>query len=729
MSNRTPTEEQSHILSLAKDTSSNLMLNALAGCIASGTLISIRRGNDLTVRKRPIEALLHIRKLEIPTLVLCDVNGFAEYQPMIGCFHSGIKETVRMETTLGEVIATPDHKIKTERGWVEAGAVTTKDHVFTRTSGAIGRKLGLITIYSVQHHPFAYQHVIGEYGNYKRIHRARLVVEARMNNLSLEEMILIVRHSPYRASSLQYLDPRMEVHHINEDPTDDRFENLEVTSSTEHRLKHKMHLNHTRLGLSQVISVTSAGNRRTYDISMPAPHHNFLANGHVVHNCGKTSTLEMIEQAVDVRPILYLVFNKRNAEEAEERMLSTTTVRTFNSLGHRIWAKACAKNQLRVDPKKSAELLREIIKEVKDRPTQGLIWSVFWEVIHAVGMAKAVGYVPEEKYQNAQRLIDRAGFHSSLEEDPDDFTSDLIDALLIRSIKASYDGWIDYNDQLYMPALFGGTYPRFPLVMVDECQDLSPINHAMLSKLLAKGRLCAVGDRWQNIYGFRGAKAHSIEDLVATYSCQQADLSVSFRCPSEIVKAARWRVPNFKWIKEGGHAEALRSLVVASMPDNATVICRNNAPALRCAFGLLSSGRSVSIAGSDIGPKLIAMMKKLGDGNLSKSTVLGLIDDWEAEKLAKESITASDMAACMRIFANHGNTLDTAISYAEHLFAQKGSIRLLTGHKAKGLEFDTVYFLDPHLCGDGEQDLNLRYVIQTRSKDRLFEIDSRDIRW
>ena len=53
---------------------------------------------------------------------------------------------------------------------------------------------------------------------------------------------------------------------------------------------------------------------------------------------GKSSTLELIERAVSTKPILYLVFNKKNKEEAEGRMLSTTTVRNFNGLGHRIWA-------------------------------------------------------------------------------------------------------------------------------------------------------------------------------------------------------------------------------------------------------------------------------------------------------------------------------------------------------------------------------------------------------
>jgi ATP-dependent exoDNAse (exonuclease V) beta subunit len=122
-------------------------------------------------------------------------------------------------------------------------------------------------------------------------------------------------------------------------------------------------------------------------------------------------------------------------------------------------------------------------------------------------------------------------------------------------------------------------------------------------------------------------------------------------------------------------------------------------------------------------------MRKLGAEEDPKVQVLGAIDEWEGERLAKGSASAADLAACMRVFAEHGTNLGQAIRYAEHLFAQQGSLRLMTGHKSKGLEWDTVYILDEFLCRDDEQDLNLRYVMATRSKDRLYYINSRDIKW
>lgn len=455
---------------------------------------------------------------------------------------------------------------------------------------------------------------------------------------------------------------------------------------------------------------------------------NLMLNAYA--GCGKTSTLEMIEHAVSTKPILYLVFNTRNAKEAEKRMLSTTTVRTFNSLGHRVWAKTQGKN-LTLQPKKVPDILREIIKSVKRKDAQGPMWDSFWEVVNGVAMAKALGYVPDGKYPQAKRLCTQSELHRHLDETPDDLTSDLIDTVLAESIRQAYDGVIDYNDQLFMPSLFNCSLPRFPLVKVDEFQDLSPVNHALLGKL-ARDRLIGVGDPWQNIYGFRGAKQGGMAEAQAKWAMKACDLSISFRCPQAIVEAARWRVPHFKWIKDGGHYEQLVSLTGNDIPDDSAIICRNNAPLFRAAMCLLGIGRSVSVVGSDIGPKLIAIMRKLGDESLSRASTVAAIDAWLEAKLEAGSTTAGDLAECMKVFASHGTTLGSAISYAEHLFAQKGSIKLMTGHKAKGLEFETVYFLDPWLVRKdptNEQDLNLDYVIQTRSMSHCYEIDSRRIEW
>jgi DNA helicase-2/ATP-dependent DNA helicase PcrA len=444
---------------------------------------------------------------------------------------------------------------------------------------------------------------------------------------------------------------------------------------------------------------------------------------------GKSATLKLIDKVHRTKPALYLVFNKRNAEEAIKsgEFSSTTTIKTFNGCGHGIWAKVCT-GPLNLQKDKMRQLWKAEVDAMTyaDRSEAWLHYSV---VMDGLEKAKALGYVPPDCPYPHQSTITPADLQRGMDERPDPFAMDLINSLLSRSIHLAFDGLIDFNDQIYMPALFGGPFPKFPRVMVDEYQDQSPVNHALLARLVT-GRIIGVGDPNQNIYGFRGALAGGMSAAVRHYQMDELPLSVSFRCPSEIVKAAQWHVPQFRWIKEGGSVKVNKVYAGSEFPDDSTIICRNNAPLLSLAFKLISNGRSVSVLGSELGPRLVGIMKKLGDPTMTRAATCAAIEAWREQKLAASSKSADDLADCMRVFVEHGTTLSQMISYAEHLFKQQGTIRLLTGHKSKGLEFDNVYFLDPHLLNlSHNQDRNLRYVIQTRSQNLLTELDSSVISW
>jgi ATP-dependent exoDNAse (exonuclease V) beta subunit len=86
------------------------------------------------------------------------------------------------------------------------------------------------------------------------------------------------------------------------------------------------------------------------------------------------------------------------------------------------------------------------------------------------------------------------------------------------------------------------------------------------------------------------------------------------------------------------------------------------------------------------------------------------------------------------VFLSVGGSLAGAIAYAESIFKSAGPIQLLSGHKSKGLEYDHVFHLDPHRVpspyartdDEVEQELNIRYVIETRSKESLTLISMED---
>jgi len=187
-----------------------------------------------------------------------------------------------------------------------------------------------------------------------------------------------------------------------------------------------------------------------------------------------------------------------------------------------------------------------------------------------------------------------------------------------------------------------------------------------------------------------------------------------------------------KWAVEG-KINAPAEWSSSDINDGSAVICRNNAPLFALAFRLIRAGRGVTVVGSDIGPALVKALKKLGPEDMTYEQASKFVDAWEAERLrkAKGKAATKDKAECLRVFLSVGGNLAGAIAYAESIFRSTGPIQLLSGHKSKGLEWDNVFHLDPSRIpspfAEGadaqEQELNIRYVIETRAKLTLTLIE------
>jgi len=364
----------------------------------------------------------------------------------------------------------------------------------------------------------------------------------------------------------------------------------------------------------------------------------------------------------------------------------------MNSIGHRVWGSAVGK-RLVLDTRKNFNLVKEGIEKLS-RLEKQYAFEDFGEIMKTISRAKLNGYIPTGA-ATGRSLLTADEFFGGLDEEPEGWFMELVNNALLASIKQAYAGLIDFDDQIYMPTLFGGSFPQHPRVLADEAQDFSRLNHVMLEKLVPKESwLCAVGDPWQSIYAFRGADSNSMTWLRDRFSMHEMTLSVSFRCAQSIVRNAHSRVPHMRWPSWAAEGEVttLTEWDATSIPDNAAVICRNNAPLLSCALILLRAARGVHLVGTDLGPQLVKALKKLGTPEMEQADVFAAIDSWEQEKLrkARNAGVVADKAECLRVFAGFGPTLGAAIAYCEHLFASKGPIQLLSGHKSKGLEWSVV---------------------------------------
>jgi len=142
----------------------------------------------------------------------------------------------------------------------------------------------------------------GRVYTYRLVRNARLVLEAELNGLPLEQLVRCLQSSSL-ASTLEFLPPNVEVHHKNGDPTDDRPTNLEALSKAEHARRHggenRQHFGNQQTEVDSITSITPLGVRPVYDLVMADPDRNYVAGGFVVHNCGKTATLSAVLEVLE----------------------------------------------------------------------------------------------------------------------------------------------------------------------------------------------------------------------------------------------------------------------------------------------------------------------------------------------------------------------------------------------------------------------------------------------
>src|SRR5690606_286723 len=389
----------------------------------------------------------------------------------------------------------------------------------------------------------------------------------------------------------------------------------------------------------------------------------------------KTSTLVLIAEALPRTEILCLAFNKKIQLEMQRRLPPNCKAKTLNGLGHGAWQRFIGR-RLILNDSKVYDIVSGLINKLGDADKK-FAFEKMSEIMQAVSAGKTAGYIPDRTVKRIESrmpyslkpLMSDADFEAWLDEEPDELVLHLIEEASDLSIDKALDGEIDFNDQILMSTCFPAVFERFPLVLVDEAQDLSALNHAMLAKIvpipkegrMASSRIIAVGDKCQSIYGFRGAHEDSMALLQQRYNMTELHLTVSFRCPQAVVKAARWRAPAMQWPEWAieGTVRHLREWTASDIPDNAAIICRNNAPLFRTAIKLLRLGRYPELMGNDIGKGLVKIMKKFGPTSMSQEEVFAAIEAWKEEKLAKSRAKGSiyDRAACMRVFAEQGDDL------------------------------------------------------------------------
>lgn len=472
-----------------------------------------------------------------------------------------------------------------------------------------------------------------------------------------------------------------------------------------------------------------------------------------VAGSGKTSTLVLA--CNEIKPlaghILALAFNKKNAMDLEKKLPPAVDCMTLNSLGHRAWQQRIGK-RLFLNDKKIGEICSKICEEFNCKDNWAAIKNL---VVHA----KNVGLVPSSVKDAYPIVPDNEEEWEYLiqQHSLDDFP-DLIAAArkaLTESIKQALEGTIDFSDQLYMTCIFRAKMPQYRTVMVDEAQDLSEIQHELISRcVLPGGRLIAVGDPKQAIYGFRGAHSSSMSILSQRFAMKQMPLSYCFRCPQVVIKMAQSIIPQIQWPEgtiTGTFMDYDRKWSLSELKPGSTILCRNIAPLVRMGMECLRASKPCWVAVRDVGAPLLRAAKELkSQGDWSTPQLFQSINDWKDQKrliangnlelIARAEDTADALAFVVEVAA--AQMPGEIEAHLKALFTKEpesGALMLTTIHRSKGMEWPVVYLLDPwripakfaQRAAENdpqgcawmlEQERHLRYIAYTRAQRELYFI-------
>jgi ATP-dependent DNA helicase PIF1 len=291
--------------------SSFSFVSGQAGCISGEAQIAFNRqgaGRTMTLRDfvikfnggRPPGMSGRPWDQAFPTFIQHEANnGTIRLTRVIRAWSSGIKRTFTVTTHSGQTIrATAEHPFLTTDGWKqlhELSGIDISVHVRgqQRVNGRAPKKC-YPTISGLWHHPFASRRAptTSNSQGQARIPLHRLVMEAYQNDLSLD--VFLERVFAGEVTGLNFIDPSLyAVHHKDRVPTNNARSNLSVITHDEHRQLHAREGTDVNVAIKVafdfVMSIVPFGEEETFDIEVDAEGpRNFVADGFVVHNTGKT---------------------------------------------------------------------------------------------------------------------------------------------------------------------------------------------------------------------------------------------------------------------------------------------------------------------------------------------------------------------------------------------------------------------------------------------------------
>ena len=439
---------------------------------------------------------------------------------------------------------------------------------------------------------------------------------------------------------------------------------------------------------------------------------------------GKTTTIcELCDRIPKNRKVLVCAYNNKIRDELTARLRAQrhVTVKGMHQLGYGALMRYRG-GKLEVDRYRIRDYIRRLVPEAY-KNCRG-------DIIKLVTMCMCTISVTEEGVRAVMQQYDLAP------QIPRDYPLYVKWAMAALEFSQLPSMCVSFEEQIFLPALFQISTGSYDDVLVDEAQDLNACQYQLaVNAVKPGGRVLAVGDDRQAIYAFMGASSDAIGRMVKNLHAKVLPLSVTYRCPQEVVRLVQQIVPDFEagdGAPEGSVSVVSEKVFLTEVAPGDAVISRTNAALMKYCMALLTRGKRARVVGKDMSAQLESLLSRTTTSMLAPALKeMARYVEEEAERLeaAKKEDKAEELRDnldAIRAIASGLSSVQSLRAKLDTLFAGNeegvdyGTIPCMTAHKAKGLEFDRVWMLESTFRLSTTEGENLYYVAATRAKSELF---------
>lgn len=493
-----------------------------------------------------------------------------------------------------------------------------------------------------------------------------------------------------------------------------------------------------------------------------------------VPGSGKTHLLShrmkaLIEHGVDPKRILLCTFSVKSAGELSQRIKDLginpklASAKTLHSICFRImkseWPSVKSIKHFKADDFQIARphFFTSMLEEEKTK-FNPYAYYVAWERWKDFGRAAAL---EDPNYSSTWKFWELKQ-REAVVATPATF-GDLLNWTfdLFRSNEAVAEKWGEMWDY----------------ILLDEAQDTSRIQWAILRTFNSTNNFMAVGDDNQSIYSFRAADIRSFLEFSQGKKCKVYPLSKNFRSHAKITSLADELMkghtisPKKKMVpyKEDGPSvrfirpkdQEQEAYIISKLIDpknlgKTAILARTNSVLEPFERALMRAGYAFQRVGGGTSfyrlpwiEPIIRILIKYQEGSLSKrraealaplaqtpsSLIVGILDGpiglrKKFKDREEDSTPDEDWMALLQVAVRY-KTLTDYLKIIRPLtdhqdIESSDSITLSTTHRAKGLEWDTVFCagisegIIPHnKSNDEEEERRILYVMVSRASERL----------